>query len=151
MPCYPEYLKTPERQKIDWQEFLETQPDGLGACEYNDDMSLLACSGEHALEVIYVAVWTGFAHARALGFLCIVSGFLALTQRRFIPAIILLGLLVIHPAWTVSAIHGDCGDAKLGASWLFTGIGIALVGWQLVRREIDRHKVRAMRVAPKLT
>ena len=104
---------------------------------------MLACSGEHALEVIYVAVWTGFAHARGLGFLFAFSGFLAYCQRRFIPPVILLWLLAIHPAWTVSAFHGDCGDAKLNASWLFTGIGIATVGWQMLRIEMDRQKLKA--------
>ena len=105
-------------------------------------MWLLACSGEHALEVIYVTIWTGFAHARGLGFLCVVSACLALAPRRFMPPITLLCLLAIHPAWTISAIHGDCGQTKLIASWLFIGIGISVVVWQLSCREMDWHKRR---------
>ena len=114
-------------------------------------MPILACSGEHALEVIYVAIWTGFAHARGFGFLCAVSGFLACRQHRFIAPGMLLCLLAFHPAWTVSAVHGDCGDTKILASWLFTGIGIATVGWQMLRIEIDRFTIRAVSTLPRPT
>jgi hypothetical protein len=37
-------------------------------------------------------------------------------------------LIALHPAWTISAISGDCGFMKRDASWVFTGIGtLALV------------------------
>src|SRR5947209_7614669 len=108
-------------------------------------MCILACSGEHALEVVYVAVWTGFAHARGLGLLCTVSVLLALPERRFIPPVVLVSLLGIHPAWTIDAFHGDCGNTKVAASWLFTGVGVAVVVWQMVRRERHFYSLRKAR------
>jgi hypothetical protein len=87
-------------------------------------MTLFACSGPGAGEIIAHNIVTSLVHAAVVGGLLAAS--LALftvgPRRRIVPAI-LFGLFVLHPAWTISAINGDCGFLKRDASWIFTGFG----------------------------
>jgi hypothetical protein len=101
-------------------------------------MWVLACSG--GAEAIYVSIALGYAHARAAAVLLGISMSLGFLQRRWLPPILLLILLSIHPAWTVSAIHGDCGMLKQSASWVFTLISTTVLVWQLVLGVCDRLK-----------
>jgi hypothetical protein len=101
-------------------------------------MTFLACSGPHALEVIAVSIAMGYAHARAVGVFCAISIGLAAMQKRWLPPTVLASLLLVHPAWFISAGHGDCGTLLLQASWLVTLIGIAVLCWQLIRAVGDR-------------
>jgi len=41
-------------------------------------------------------------------------------------------MLLIHPAWTVSAIHGDCGGMKIQTSVFFTAVYFGLIIFQYV-------------------
>lgn len=67
-----------------------------------------ACSGPGAGEAIAQSIEIGYTHAMG-GLLIISLGLLALGPRWWpIPAL-LVSLLVLHPAWTISAISGDCG------------------------------------------
>jgi hypothetical protein len=97
-------------------------------------MWLFACSGPGAGAAIARSIEIGYAHAAiAGGFLAASLVLLALCpQRRAIPAILTV-LLALHPAWTISAIEGDCGYFKREASWVFTGLGGIALCWQLVR------------------
>jgi hypothetical protein len=52
------------------------------------------------------------------------------TWRLAIPLPASLLLLAMHPAWTVSAVHGDCGTVKQAASILFTLLFVVLLTWQ---------------------
>ena len=45
----------------------------------------------------------------------------------------LLCLLALHPAWTVSALTGDCGFQKRSAFWFFTALGTVALGSQVGR------------------
>lgn len=94
-------------------------------------MLILACSGEGALEAIYVSVALAFSHAKAMGVLCVLSGCLAVLYQRWLLPTVLGGLLFIHPAWTVSAFRGDCGESTVISSWLFTIASLLVIGLQL--------------------
>jgi hypothetical protein len=41
-------------------------------------------------------------------------------------------LLLLHPAWTMSATNGDCGFMKREASNLFTVIALSILAWQII-------------------
>ncbi len=78
---------------------------------------LLACSGPGAGRKI--------AWSIAIGFICFVFAAFVVKQLLFLfecrgakrwPVYWGFGLLSFHPAWSVSAIHGDCGIIKVIAS-----------------------------------
>ncbi len=82
---------------------------------------LLACSGPGAGRAI--------AWSIAIGFICFVYAAFVEVQLLFLylcrsgkrwPVYWGFGLLVLHPAWTVSARHGDCGMMKEIASLVFS-------------------------------
>jgi len=54
-------------------------------------------------------------------------------------------LLLIHPAWTVSAWGGDCGNAKVNYSEWFTGFLALLTIYQGIRWMVTRHATRGYR------
>jgi hypothetical protein len=87
-------------------------------------MNLFACSGPGAGETIARNIGIGYTHAAIVGGMLVASFVLfAIGPRRWIVPAIILGLVALHPAWTISAISGDCGFLKRDASWVFTGIG----------------------------
>src|SRR5262249_12329367 len=45
---------------------------------------------------------------------------------------ILAGLLAIHPAWTVSAQIGDCGQLRTITSWIVMLLGVGTLTGQIV-------------------
>lgn len=91
-------------------------------------MMLFACSGPGAGKAIVQSIEIGYTHAAIDGGLFVVSFVLFATgPRRWIVPAILLGLLILHPAWTISAISGDCGFLKRDVSLVFTGIGTLAV------------------------
>ena len=49
-------------------------------------------------------------------------------------------LMLIHPAWTISAITGDCGKWKRDASYWVTGILTALLIWQFARVQLQSRR-----------
>ncbi len=92
---------------------------------------MFACSGPGAPYAIGESIRIGQIHAAVLALLLLVSATLSLRYgRRTIP-IILLAMLALHPAWTISAISGDCGHFKRDASWAFTGGACLALMWQV--------------------
>jgi hypothetical protein len=91
-------------------------------------MTLFSCSGPGAPEAIARSIEIGYTHAAIAGGLLVISlALFAIGPRRWIVPAILLGLVAFHPAWTISAISGDCGSLKEIASLVFTGFGALAV------------------------
>ena len=76
-----------------------------------------------------------------IGYFCAACGGVAtvalaydfLRTRRVKMALPVAGLLMlVHPAWTVSATRGDCGFFKREVSYVFTAVFIALLIYQHV-------------------
>lgn len=63
--------------------------------------------------------------------LAMIYDHIRMRQWTFLPLICGL-LLLIHPAWTVSAVHGDCGYSKRHASNLFSVIYVGLLMYQIL-------------------
>jgi hypothetical protein len=106
-------------------------------------MQVFACSGPHAGELISKSIAFGFEQAVVVGILFMVSMALyRLSMRALYFPSLLLGLLVLHPAWTVSAISGDCGILKRGASEVVTAIAIIILGVQLTLLIMSRVRSR---------
>jgi hypothetical protein len=80
-------------------------------------------------------------HAAIAAGLLLLSALLwALLNRvRFWPVMILV-LVVLHPAWTVSHRIGDCGILKKGLSEVFTGLACAAVVGQIIHAVRSRRK-----------
>jgi len=76
-------------------------------------LDLFACSGPGAGAFIAESIAIGYFHANVAGVLFLVALLFAVARfhyRLTWLAPILIGfVLAVHPAWTVSAIHGDCG------------------------------------------
>ncbi len=107
--------------------------------------TLFACSGPGAGATIAESIRIGETHAAVAGGLLLVSLAVAgFARQRAMPAV-LLGLLALHPAWTVSAISGDCGFFKRDASWMFTSVGCVALCWQLGRGLWSRRAAPAER------
>src|SRR3954467_5653803 len=91
-------------------------------------MSLFACSGPGAGDAIGRGIEVGFIHAEVMGGLVALSlAMLVIQPRRWLAPSVLLVLLALHPAWTVSAIFGCCGHLKRQASSIFTLLGGAVL------------------------
>ena len=104
---------------------------------------LFACSGPNAPAVIARSIEIGYIHALLMAGLLVASLLLSLMLgRHWLFPVVLIVLLTFHPAWTVSAVHGDCGYSKRSDSLLVTLVGISLLGWQCVR------SVRSTRIVP---
>ena len=86
---------------------------------------MFACSGPGAGEAIAESIRTAEIHAAIVAILLLAALSIALRVRARTVPWILVGLLVIHPAWTIDAIRGDCGMIKRAASWVVTGIASA--------------------------
>ncbi len=106
--------------------------------------TVLACSGPRAME----AINSNFRKSVLLAFVAGVFVALAWTIYRQLKERIslLLGVFcsisfAVHPAWTVSAMAGDCGIGKLANSKFFTtSIGMIFTFqacWWLWKRKIN--------------
>jgi hypothetical protein len=93
---------------------------------------LLACSGPGAQSVIAESIAIGYYNA---GFAVLVTAalfFLHWSRHgRAWPARTGSLLVMFHPAWTISAIAGDCGYFKRDASCFVSVVCIALLAFQL--------------------
>lgn len=107
-------------------------------------MGLFACSGPGAGQAIAENIETGYIHAAIMGGLFLTSLGLFAIRHRWRPVVpaILLGMLLLHPAWTISAISGDCGHTKRLASYVVTVVGSACLLWQLGQTLLCRADVR---------
>lgn len=95
---------------------------------------MFACSGPGAGAAIARSIEIGYTHAGVLAGLLMVSvAVFARGPRRWDVPVVLLVLLLLHPAWTISAISGDCGFFKRDASRVVTGLGCAALCWQVAR------------------
>jgi len=106
-------------------------------------VELFACSGPGAGEAIAVSILIGYRHA-ALAAVLLGLGLLLLTlsPKRWLFPAILGALLLLHPAWTVSAIHGDCGIMKRDASRVFTAVSSAALVLQAAGLLVARKRTK---------
>jgi len=82
-------------------------------------MWLLACSGPGAAAIIIGNITFSRCLALIVGLLAIVSLVMwALFSHRARYPIICVLLLPLHPAWTMSASRGDCGEVMVLGSML---------------------------------
>jgi hypothetical protein len=92
---------------------------------------ILACSGPGAQASIQSSITLSYFCAAVGGVTTLALTYDSIREHRFrftlpIAAILLLG----HPAWTVSAIQGDCGAMKETTSILATAVYIGLFIFQ---------------------
>lgn len=94
---------------------------------------ILACSGPGAGAAIQQAITFGYFCAAAGGVVTVALAYVAMRMRRFsFPLPVAAVMLLIHPAWTVSAIHGDCGGLKNLTSMIFSVVYLGLLIFQHV-------------------
>jgi hypothetical protein len=75
-------------------------------------IQILACSGAGGALATSRSIAYGFYFAAATGYITIWLFRLRAPTGRDWPAYWSLLFLILHPAWTVSAHHGDCGMMK---------------------------------------
>jgi hypothetical protein len=99
----------------------------------NTAFIMLACSGPGAMAAIQQAITFGYFCAGAAGVVTLALAFDAVRLRRFrftLPVAAVM--LLIHPAWTISATRGDCGGFKIQTSLFFTAVYFGLMIFQYV-------------------
>jgi len=105
-------------------------------------MHLFACSGRGAGETIGANIDIGnFNAAIMFGLLAVSATWYFIVRQHGIIAAVLAAMLILHPAWFISARMGDCGFLKRDASLIFTGAGLLLVCVQL--RGVQRNHASA--------
>ena len=82
---------------------------------------ILACSGPGAMDTIWANIATAQEQAMIVGAMTIVTVVIWIFVQRWgeVP-LVAIGLFAVHPAWTISAVSGDCGTLKVQASALVT-------------------------------
>jgi len=101
---------------------------------------VLACSGPGAGRIISESI--RIAHyCAAFGFLVllVIFYFQRFRAGRMWPLSVSIALLVIHPAWTVSAVSGDCGDSKREASYFVSFLLVGLLLYQIYASHRSRQ------------
>lgn len=85
------------------------------------------------MAAIQVAITFGYFCSAAGGVITLALAYDAMRMKRIrltLPAAVLI--LVLHPAWTVSATSGDCGHFKIESSIFFTAVFLSLMIFQYV-------------------
>ena len=97
----------------------------------NFSFVILACSGPGAPATIQQSIIIGYFCAAIGGVITLALGYDTWRMRdlRF-TLVVAAVMLLLHPAWTVSAIHGDCGFFKRDVSYFFTAVYFALMIYQ---------------------
>ncbi|WP_435020481.1 hypothetical protein TA3x_001852 [Tundrisphaera sp. TA3] len=91
-------------------------------------MWILACSGPNAPATIGRNIAYSQAQAVAVGVLTLISIAIWIrSHRRIRYTASCLLILSFHPAWTMSAIHGDCGHGMVAASVWASILGLAAI------------------------
>ena len=110
-------------------------------------MELFACSGHGAGAYIARRILIGNVHAGVFGFLLLTSTAVAVKWKVYSTVPFLLTLmLALHPAWTISALSGDCGETKRAFSWLLSAVGTIAIVWQIVwARQVYRARTHLPR------
>ncbi len=92
---------------------------------------VLACSGPGAMELINSNIWKSMLFAKIAAVFVLLMCLIYWWRRGKVSLILCIcsGIsLAIHPAWTMSAMGGDCGMVKLAYSKFFTTIiGVAFI------------------------
>jgi hypothetical protein len=106
---------------------------------------ILACSGPGAGRVIQESILIGYFCAGLAGLVT----FAAICLQRFWggpvwPFLVCAALLALHPAWSISAIHGDCGYFKREASYAVSLLFGALLAFQLLAARSAQRSQRVM-------
>ena len=99
----------------------------------NTTSYFFACSGPGAMAAIQESITVGYLCAAMGGVIAVALAHDILRTRRVrftLPLALLM--LLIHPAWTVSADHGDCGMLKLDVAHAFTVVYFGLMIYQHV-------------------
>lgn len=89
-----------------------------------------ACSGLHVQEMIRRSVFTGQVGAAVAAVMLL----LAVVLRLRIASFVCFAGLAFHPAWTTSAVSGDCGGAKVTMTYLSGMICGGILLWDGLRR-----------------
>jgi len=99
----------------------------------NSSLAVLACSGPGALIAIRQNIMIGH-FAAAIGAVVVVALVYDALRTRCLRLTLPFAafMLLVHPAWTISAIHGDCGYFKRDASYFFTAAYFLLLIYQFV-------------------
>jgi len=91
----------------------------------------LACSGDGAVDTIAMNIAVSFVHAKLAAIMLGASLLCLLLRHQWIVPLFLIVLVAVHPAWTISAVQGDCGGTKLLASQVFSVLGTAALALQV--------------------
>ncbi len=102
---------------------------------------VLACSGPGAMEFINSNILKSMLFAKVAAVFVVAMWSIFVWQRRKFTLMLCICasvLFAVHPAWTMGAMHGDCGIAKLTYSKFFAIIiGMAFMlqlYWLLFKR-----------------
>ena len=92
----------------------------------------LACSGPGAGPAIAASISIGY-YCAGLAALITTALFFLYRSRGGSAGVAWTGivLLLLHPAWTISATHGDCGVLKLAASGVVSLAFVVLLLFQV--------------------
>ena len=85
------------------------------------------------MAAIQQAITFGYFCAAAGGIVTLALAYDAMRMRRFrftLPVTAVM--MLIHPAWTAGAVHGDCGGLKIQTSAFFTAVHLGLMFFQYV-------------------
>lgn len=99
----------------------------------NSLLIIVACSGPGAATAIQQNITIGYFCAAIGAVITLALAYNAWRSQQFrftLP--IAAVLLLLHPAWTISAVHGDCGFFKRDASYTFLGVYFVLMVYQYV-------------------
>ena len=110
-------------------------------------MWIFACSGPGAMATIAGNIAFAQQQASVVGLFTAVSlaTWAKFSRRMRYPAICLL-LLSFHPAWAMSATHGDCGYGMANGAMWATPFALLTVGMQ-VRYAVRVRKAKVKQPA----
>lgn len=100
------------------------------------------------MTAIHQAITFGYFCAMAGGVITLALAYDTIKAKHFrftLPVAIVM--LLIHPAWTVSANHGDCGGQKIQLSIFFTAIYLGLITFQHMtskRADTSKHSASTL-------
>ena len=104
---------------------------------------ILACSGSGAFKYIVNNVHLGYYSAALASVLFLIFSFAYYRGKRGWEPVFGSGvLLFLHPAWTVSAMNGDCGQMKLVLSLVDTLLLIVIALSQVRRHRTNKNDTR---------
>jgi hypothetical protein len=109
----------------------------------SNQIYLLACSGYGTQAHIENSILIGYVCGAWAG--CVTAWLWWWARKRGkLRAVLMVALilLAVHPAWTISARSGDCGQLKRELSYVFTGAYTVLLGlpWLLRFRRNTRNR-----------